>query len=539
MAQTEFDALTRTDPETLLDPLTLELVFDPPLDQAEVVKRVATALRDAGAAVSAAFDSQDDRFFFVDFADIDPKGQEAEVFAFARAMGVAAQAQEVNPVLTDSLYGAAATGAAVDTESFLSLCETPRNSTLAFGWHHPRIDTPSAWAHTRGQGSVVAVIDTGYSSHFELRDVIQQQGQRNFVEGGTDAQDRFSGGMMTHPGHGTLVMSVIASRGTAAQTGETGTPGAVTGTAPAAKVLPIRAIRSVIDFTQRRVGSAIMHAVDQNADVISMALGGPSRVAATEQALRNAVANGTVIVCAAGNCWPWVVFPAAYAEFGLCTAIAALQPDLRPWDKSGQGPAVSFSVFGEHVWGAAKNAATDPDAGIRASQGTTLATSMTAGVAALWVAHHGGRTALLAHAQDIGTTVQAMWVHCATSGMTRPAEWGGSTKLGAGVLNAARTLATPLPQGDEALQTPTETVETTGNILLTHMANNHPEAVDDVTEDMIEFAPELLWLSYRAGAKQRALSTGTETRITPDQPSADLSAAIVGKPALRALFGAM
>ena len=153
----------------------------------------------------------------------------------------------------------------------------------------------------------------------------------NFVEGNGDARDRFSGGLLEHPGHGTLVSSVIGSRGGAGMDGTTTAPGAVTGTAPMAKVLPIRAIKSVIDLTQRRVPAAISHAVAKDADVIVMALGGPTRVASTEQALRDAVQAGLVIVCAAGNCYPNVVFPAAYAAMGICTAVAALQPDKHPW----------------------------------------------------------------------------------------------------------------------------------------------------------------------------------------------------------------
>lgn len=538
MTRQAYDRLFVRAPAAERDPLVVEVVFAEPLAETELRDRVAAALPGVRFGARAVFEPGGDRYHFVEFPEIDPRGQEREAFAFGRELRPALGAEEVNPVLPDSLYGAAHVTGEPGVESAIVSCETPRNSTLPFGWHHPRIRTPEAWAATRGSGTTVAVIDTGYSSHQELRGAIRQQGQANFVEGGRDASDRFSGGFLTNPGHGTLVMSVVASRGTANAVGQTGRPGAVTGTAPEAEVLPIRAIQSVVDFTQRQIAPAIMHAIARQADVIVMALGGPTRVASTEQALRHAAASGVVVVCAAGNCWPAVVFPAAYAQMGICTAVAALQPDLRPWARTGRGPEVTIAAFGEHVWGAAKNAPSDPDGGIRASQGTTLATSITAGVAALWVTHHGGRAALLAKARAAGTTVQAMWVHCLTRGLVKPPVWGGANDLGAGVLDAKRVLDAPLPAGSEAPPAPREAAEPTINVLLMHLAGRNEAAVAEVTPGLAPFAPELIWLSYRAGARRRMVESGLEAAVRADAPSDALAAALAEAPALKALIGA-
>lgn len=536
MAQDTYTALRRAPLPPERDPLSVELVTLDPMRLTDLTTRVSAALPNADFTVEAAFNPASDRYFFVDFPDVDPRGQEAAVFEFARALRVATDVAEANPVLPDSLFGAHAV--AGDTESLFSFCETPRSNDHAFGWHHPRIDTLGAWHHTRGAGSTVAVIDTGYSDHAELRNVTTTQGEVNLVEGGTNAADRFSGGLVTHPGHGTLVMSVIASRGTVNAAGKTGQPGAITGTAPEARIMPIRAIRSVVDMTQRRIGAAIDHAVANGADVIAMALGGPSRVASTEAALRRAANAGVVVVCAAGNCWPSVVFPAAYAPLGICTAIAALQPDEKPWRKTGRGGQVTLSAFGEQVWGAAKNAASDPVGGIRSSQGTTLATSMTAGVAALWVARHGGRAALKQIADQRGTTVQAMWVKCATVPLNPPAAWNGALDLGAGVLNARATLDAALPAGAEAAPAPAPEAVSTLNILQLHLAGrSESNAVDAVTPDLADLAPELIWLSYRNGAKRRMLDTNSEVVVQADAPSAAVAAALAATPALRRAIG--
>ena len=536
MAQDIYDQLTRSDIPQDRDPLSVELVTQGPVSQSQMDERVRAALPNATFSVEAAFDASGDRYHFVDFPDIDPRGQETRIFEFARALRAATDTQEANPILPDSLYGAH--HVAGTNEGLFNLCETPRDNTLPFGWHHAQIGTPEAWTHTTGSGVVVAVIDTGFSDHAELRNVTTTTGEVNLVEGGTDARDRFSTGLMRNPGHGTLVMSVVASRGTANDAGQTGQPGAITGTAPGAKIMPIRAIRSVVDFSQRRIGPAIDHAVAHGADVIAMALGGPTRVSSTEAALRRAANAGVVVVCAAGNCWPSVVFPAAYAPLGICTAVAALQPDKRPWRKTGRGGQVSFAAFGEQVWGAAKNRADDPITGVRASQGTTLATSMTAGTAALWVARHGGRAALKQIADTRGTTVQAMWIKCATATMTPPAIWNGARDLGAGVLNAADTLNAALPAANEAPQAPDTDAVSTLNILQMHLtSNSEGPAPTELGGDMADFAPELIWLSYRAGARNRMLDTDAEAMVQADTPSAALADAIKGAPALRAMIG--
>ena len=448
-------------------------------------------------------------------------------------------------MLPDALYGAAALGAA-DRESFAALCETARRDDLPFGWVHQVIKTPAAWAMTRGAGSTVAVIDTGHSTHRELQGAIRATGQRNFVEGGTDASDRFEGGVLKHPGHGTLVCSVVASRGGVSASGGTSGPGAVTGSAPEAALLSIRAIKSVINFSQSTIPQAIAHAVAQGADVITMAMGGAARVAATERALRDAVAAGVVITCAAGNCWPWVVFPAAYASDGLCTAVAALTPELTPWAKSGRGRAVTIAAPGENVWGAAKNKASDSDNGIRPAQGTTLATSLTAGVAALWVAQHGGRVALKARADAAGTTVQAMFVHCLTHGLTKPAVWNGANDLGAGVVDAKRTLNAALPvtaTGREAVADaglPPQGVNSTLNVLTGVLADHDPDAAAELGPDYADYAAEILWLAQRHAARARAVATGRQEAAViarPDGKSADLVAALRTSPALARVVG--
>jgi hypothetical protein len=526
------------------DRAVIELVFDTARDARDIAARVEALMPGLALTVRTAFEGQSDRYIFLEFANILPRGNEQALFALARALRPELGAVEAHPVLPDSIIGAVAVGAA-SAESFAALCETPRRDDLPFGWVHPVIRTPQAWQTTRGAGVTVAVIDTGHSTHHELQGAIRTQGQRNFVEGGTDALDRFSDGLLKHPGHGTVVCSVVGSRGLADDQGNTTGLGAITGSAPEATILPIRAIRSVINFNQSTIPAAIAHAVREGADVITFAMGGPSRVAATERALRDAVAAGVVITSAAGNCWPWVVFPAAYAPDGLCCAVAALTPDLTPWAKSGRGPQVTLAAPGEQVWAAAKNKASDPDSGIRPAQGTTLATSLTAGVAALWVARHGGRAVLKERANAAGTTVQAMFNRCATAGLVPPPVWNGAKNLGAGLLDAARTLTAPLPTsptGTEALadeQLPPQGAQSTLNVAVTALAAQMPDAAAELDAELADHAAEILWLAYRNAARERAVATGHAEALAavPDAPSGALAAELATRPALARALG--
>lgn len=528
----------------LEDRAVIELVFGAARDAIDIAARAEALMPGLAVTARTAFEGESDRYIFLDFANVTPRGNEQALFALARALRPELEAAEAHPVLPDSIIGAVAVGAA-SQESFAALCETPRRDDLPFGWVHPVIRTPQAWQTTRGAGVTVAVIDTGHSTHLELQGTIRTQGQRNFVEGGSDALDRFSDGLLKHPGHGTVVCSVVGSRGLADDQGHTSGPGAITGSAPEVTILPIRAIRSVINFNQSTVPAAIAHAVREGVDVITFAMGGPSRVAATERALRDAVAAGVVVTSAAGNCWPWVVFPAAYAPDGLCCAVAALTPGLMPWAKSGRGPQVTLAAPGEQVWAAAKNKATDPDAGIRPAQGTTLATSLTAGVAALWVARHGGRAALKARADAAGTTVQAMFNRCATADLVPPPVWNGAKNVGAGLLDAARTLAAPLPTsptGTEALadtQLPPQGVQSTLNVAVTALAAQIPDAAAELDVDLADHAAEILWLAYRNAARERAVATGHAEALAavPDEPSGSLATKLVTRPALARALG--
>ena len=140
----------------------------------------------------------------------------------------------------------------------------------------------NAWPHTTGSGVTVGAVDTGadYSAPDLAGRLLPGQ---DFVNSSNAAQDQ--------NGHGTLVAGII----TADQNNNVG----VTGVAPAASVLPLRALDASGSGTLDAVAAAFDYAGDHGYSIVNASLGGPD----TSQTLADAVTShpGTLYVVAAGN----------------------------------------------------------------------------------------------------------------------------------------------------------------------------------------------------------------------------------------------
>lgn len=541
-------------PHPAVPNLVIELVFAEPLSEADLQADVAE--KQVGTyKVEAIFDPASDHHFFLTLVGTPTRDSLADqIFERARQIRREMGAAEANPLMIDSLYGTAAVASDV---ALANLCETPEDPSLPHGWVHAVIETQGGWQSNRGQGVRVAIIDTGVSNHQELQGTLAPDGHLNLVEGGTNPRDRFTAGGLLNPGHGTVVASVVASRGGLdAGMGTTG-PGKITGVATEAEILAIRAFVSVVNIWQKTIPAAIAHAIDQDADVIVMCMGGPTPVSATQRALKMARDRGILTICAAGNCWPMVVFPAGYAEYGLATAVAAVQPDLMPWRYSARGKAVVVSAPGEQVWAATMPRADGSPDAVKVSQGTTLATSLVAGAAALWSGAVGGADKVRQVAADRGTTGQELFNQVLRQAAFRPPAWGGITDLGAGVLRISRMFrqATGLASGSEAVSTVGPPVTAAplaawdavpaAQVAADTLASADARVLAELDPQMEEFAPELLWRAFRAGSRGRAQSTanslgldgGRDLFKAETPPSAALAARLETRPFLREMLG--
>lgn len=299
-------------------------------------------------------------------------------------------------------------------------------------WALDNIRVPQAWALSplRGRGIKVAQPDTGITDHPEIRDAnLRLADALNILEGGSDPRDPLNESA-ANPGHGTATGSVLAS----------GEAGEIVGAAPNAELIPIRCLDDVKVFDGTPVAKAIDHARQVRADVISMSLGGtPSR--SVRKAIRKAVEADMIVVAAAGNCVGMVVWPAQYDDV---IAVGGTNIDDRRWKGSSVGGAVAIAAPAELVWRAERKQAADPPALVSGGQGTSFATALTAGVAALWLAHFG-RGAVQAQARARSVRVQELFRAALRQTARRPADWP-SGKLGAGIIDAEKLLQLPLAQ---------------------------------------------------------------------------------------------
>lgn len=326
-----------------------------------------------------------------------------------------------------------------------------------------------------GAGIAVGHPDTGYTDHPLLKGKLRDQADtepaqnqtafgKNFLEHESDqsGRDPVHGiPIVDQPGHGTTTASLIV--GGDWDDVSNSNDGAV-GVAPGASVIPLRVSSRVVHFDFRNVRDAIVEAADRGADVISMSLGGPVPNRGIQAAVQYAVSKGVIVCCAAGNLVPTTVFPAAFPESFAIGGVNALGLG---WEGSSGGNPVDISAPGSqvrHATAEAKNK--EIDFQVKPGWGTSFATALTAGTAALWVSFHGGSTKpgearknlAAKYGDDVGLIPYAFAAHqkkCAfvldNTGKDWEDETWDSSHYGAGIVDAAKLLSTALPTRDEVV----------------------------------------------------------------------------------------
>jgi serine protease len=306
----------------------------------------------------------------------------------------------------------------VEEDRMLRAFATPNDTQYSSQWHYFEntggLRANTAWDSATGSGVVVAVLDTGFRPHADLKanllpgyDMISDAFVGN--DGGGRDSDASDPGDWTNAGecgnnyppsnqgsswHGTHVAGTIAA--------VTNNSSGVAGVAYNAKVVPVRVLGKCGGYTSDIADGIIwasggtVSGVPANpnpAKVINMSLGGSGACDATTQAaINSARSRGTVVVIAAGN----DNSNANNFNPGNCQGVINVAATNR------SGGRAYYSNYGTSVDvaapGGAMNSANDPNGVLSTyntgtttpgsdsygySQGTSMAAPHVAGVAAL------------------------------------------------------------------------------------------------------------------------------------------------------------
>jgi type VII secretion-associated serine protease mycosin len=290
-------------------------------------------------------------------------------------------------------------------------------------WHLRFLNVAEAQKHSQGQGVTVAVIDSGVdASHADLRGNVLR---------GTDILASGNGkgaGIRDVNGHGTAMAGLIAAHGRGTNVG-------ALGIAPKAKILPIFAATEPESdkVSPDEIARAIDYAVSQKVDVINLSVG-VFRSQSIRDAVRRAQTADIVLVGGAGNTTRFTFVPYPGGVEGVLTVAAT--------DRSGNH--ASISVAGPEVDLAAPGVditSTDKGGGYRTGTGTSDATAIVAGAAALVRSRYPDLSA-----DEV--------IHRLTATATDKGPPGRDDQYGYGVLNLVAALTADVPPAGQASASP-------------------------------------------------------------------------------------
>ncbi len=200
------------------------------------------------------------------------------------------------------------------------------------------IQAPAIWEKTKGRGITIAVLDTGCDSkHSDLQEQII--GGRNFTDDDGSNPELF----LDYNGHGTHVAGTIA-----AQQNDKG----VVGVAPEARLLIVKVLNRKGSGKYDWIIKGINYAIEQKADIISMSLGGPTDLPELHEAIKKAVSNNILVVCAAGNegdgndSTDEFAYPGRYNEV---ISVGAINLKRRPTDFTNSHNEIDLVAPGEKI----------------------------------------------------------------------------------------------------------------------------------------------------------------------------------------------
>jgi len=169
------------------------------------------------------------------------------------------------------------------------------------------IGSEEAWDVTTGNDNVViAILDTGVNNHSEFSGRLLQG--YDFIGNDTTPSDG--------NGHGTACAGISAAKGNNGV--------GVAGICWDCLILPVKIMSDDGFGEDTEIADGVVWSSDNDADIISMSLGGGAYVSYFDNAINYAVDNGTIVFAASGNDdASSISYPSAYEN---CVSIGALSP---------------------------------------------------------------------------------------------------------------------------------------------------------------------------------------------------------------------
>lgn len=270
-------------------------------------------------------------------------------------------------------------------------------------WGLQKAGVEAAWAAVRGQGQVIAVIDSGVDlTHPDLvdrlaRDAAGRLVGKDYIDGDRRPDDR--------NGHGTMVAGIALA------TAENGI--GIAGVAPRARLMPIRVLDEMGRGRASDVDAAVRWAVDHGATVVNLSLEsvaplpGSLLPQAPTEAVRYAWERGVAVIAAAGNSGaPFTDYP----DSSPVLLVGATDRDDRRAAFSDRGRRDAVLAPGVGIvstWCDPTPEGCDPEQRYGEADGTSFAAPTVAGAIALLqetgLSHQEALERLRSTAVDLGT----------------------------------------------------------------------------------------------------------------------------------------
>ncbi|WP_427133462.1 S8 family serine peptidase [Pseudarthrobacter sp. S9] len=260
-----------------------------------------------------------------------------------------------------------------------SFTNTAGGLAVAGGTVDADVDAVEAWNVTTGTGTKVAVLDSGVAS--DNTDIAPKVVARANFSDATTSEDNY--------GHGTHVAGIIAAIAN-------NTIG-VAGVCPDCTILDGKVLNDSGSGSTSGIANGINWAVSNGAKVINMSLGLRVSSQTLETAVNNAWNQGAVIVAAAGNTGTQSkIYPGAYAN--VIAVAATDNTDAKASFSTYGAKVVDVAAPGVNVYSTFPNhpfylgTQNGRSQGYDVASGTSMASPIVAGVAALAWSSHSGAT---------------------------------------------------------------------------------------------------------------------------------------------------